>query len=277
LTDAFVDQPAIPELILAFHTARPLAAAELGELLSALAGDYRRFARGRTLVVARLETGSLYAYLRDALNEVAPYGNYALEIIKAGKGIKEFAQTLRGLLERTKHRPDTLGKSKRPRLVGARSIEAMVKSAAGSQSVIELRHETGDGEIIDLKVTPIEAIRIQEDARTHLTKSPSAQTIKLAPPTGNQIGPGVNNAFTPELFQSSDYADSLARLYGPLGAKAGSAAEVDVRAAVAALANSLISVGLGSIIFVIASNLEGRGHNNLAQMLRAEAQSQRPD
>jgi hypothetical protein len=150
--------------------------------------------------------------LRDALNEVGPYGNYALEIIKAGKGIKEFVQTLRGLLERTKERPGTLGKSKRPRLVGARSIEAMVKSAAGSQSVIELRHETGDGEIIDLKVTPIEAIRIQEDARTHLTKSPSVQTKTLAPPTGNQIGPGVKNAFIPELFQSSDHADSLARL-----------------------------------------------------------------
>ena len=27
----------------------------------------------RTLVVTRLETGSLYAYLRDALHEFAPY------------------------------------------------------------------------------------------------------------------------------------------------------------------------------------------------------------
>ena len=132
-----------------------------------MARDYRLATRGRTLVVARLEAGSLYAYLRDALHEFPPYSQYALETVKAFKGIKEFAQTLTGLFGRVKEHPGTLGEIKRRRRVGAKSIEAIVKISAVSHSVVELRHETGDGEIIDLKVTPVEAIHIREHSAQH--------------------------------------------------------------------------------------------------------------
>jgi hypothetical protein len=272
LTDASSDRTA-PELVLIFDNARPLAAADLGDLFSAMARDYRLATRGRTLVVARLETGSLYAYVRDALHEFAPYSQYALETVKAFKGIKEFAQTLTGLFGRVKEHPGTLGELKRRRRVGAKSIEAIVKIAAVSHSVVELRHETSDGEIIDLKVTPVEAIHIREHS-AQPSSLPFPPTPTLIPLTGGNAGPPTSLPIIPDLFQPSDYADSLVRLYDRRDAKGGSATESDIRALVAVLANSLISVGHGSLISVIASDLEGRGYSNLAQILRAEAQSQ---
>jgi hypothetical protein len=268
LTDAFSDQPAPPELVLVLDNVRPLPAADLGELFSTMARDYRQLTRGRTLVVTRLETGSLHAYLQDALNQVAPYAKDVLEVVKAAKGIKEFARTLTEIFGRVKEHPSTLSQLKSRRRAGARSIEAIVKIAAESQSEVDLHHETADGGIIDLKVTPIEAIRIREEARAHLASLPPAQT--LARLTGNDAT-SKSLQSTPALFQPSDYADSLVRVRG------SSLVEADVHTVVAALADSLTSVGLGSLISMIASNLEGRGHHDLAQMLRGATKSQNRD
>ncbi len=239
-----------------------------------MARDYRQLTRGRTLVVIRLETGSLYAYLQDAFNQVAPYTKDALEIAKATKGIKEFARTLTEIFGRAKEHPDTLGQLKSWRHASARSIVAILKIAAESQSEIELREKTADSEITILKVTPIEAIRIREEARVHLASLPSPKALARLP--GNEAT-SRSLLSTPTLFQPSDYADNLVRLYGPLNAKGSSFAESDIRTVVAALANSLTSVGLGSLISMIASDLEGRGHHNLAQMLRAETKPQHRD
>ena len=248
MNDAPADQKT-PELVLIFDNARPLAAADLGELFSAMARDYRQLTRGSTLVVARLETGSLLAYLRDALTEITPYGQDALTVIKAFTDLKEFLLRLKGLFGRVREHP---GELKHRRRIGTKSLEAFVKIAAVSNTVVELHYEIGEGERIDLKVTPVEAIRIQE-----------LKTVLSSPST------------TPSLFQPSAYVDSLAHLYGPLEAKAGPIAETDIRAAMAALANSLISIGRGSLVPVIASDLERRGYPNLARILRAEAQSLR--
>jgi hypothetical protein len=221
-------------------------------------------------------TGSFCAYLRDALDAFAPYGKDALEIVKAVKGIEAFAQTLTGVFVRAKEHPDALNEARNRRRVGARSIEAIVKIAAKSQSVVELRHWTADGEIMDLKVTPIEAVQIREDARVHHASIPSSKTLTRAELTGNKAPP-ISLQTTPTLFQPSDYADSLARVYGRLDAKGGSVVDAEVRTAVAAVTNSLTSARLGSLISGIASNLEVRGRYNLAQMLRVEMQAQNRD
>ena len=239
-----------------------------------MARDYRQLTRGRTLVVARLETGSLHAYLQDAFNQVAPYAKGALEVVKAAKGIKEFARTLTEILGRAKEHPSTLDQLKSCRRAGARSIEAIVKIAAASQSEVHLHHETADSEIIDLKVTPIEAIRIREEATAHLASLPSAQT--LAAVTGDEATARFLQS-APARLQPSDYADSLVRLYGPLNAKSSSIAEADVPTVLAALAELMKSVGLGSLISEIASDLEGRGHHDFARMLRGATKSQNCD
>lgn len=189
MTDAFPDQPTPPELVLVVDNGRPLAAADLGELFSTMARDYRQLTRGRTLVVIRLETGSLYAYLQDAFNQVAPYTKDALEIAKATKGIKEFARTLTEIFGRAKEHPDTLGQLKSWRHASARSIVAILKIAAESQSEIELREKTADSEITILKVTPIEAIRIREEARVHLASLPSPKALARLPAMKRPRGP----------------------------------------------------------------------------------------
>jgi hypothetical protein len=139
--------------------------------------------------------------------------------------------------------------------------------------VVELRHEIGDGEIIDLKVTPVEAIHIQKHP-AQPSSLPSPQTPPLIGSTGGNAGGAISLPSIPGLFQPSEYADTLVRLCARRNAKGGSATEIEIRALVTALANSLISFGRGSLISVIAPDLESRGYSNPARILRAEAQSQ---
>jgi hypothetical protein len=197
----------------------------------------------------------------------------ALEVVKAAKGMKEFARTLTDIFGRAKERPGTLDQLKSRRRAGARSIEAIVRIAAESQSEVDLHYETADSEIIDLKVTPIDAISIREQAKAHLASLPAHSPARL---TGNEAA-STSLQSAPALFQPSDYADSLVRLYGPLNATGSSPSEADVRAVLTALADSLTSVGLGSLISIIASNLEGRGHHDLARILRAATKAQNRD
>jgi hypothetical protein len=229
LIGASNDQSTVPELALTLDSARRLAAADLGELFSTLARDYRQFTRGRTLVVVRLQTGSLYAYFRDAFDTFEPYGKEALEIVKTVKSIKEFVQTLAGVFRRAKEHPGTLAELRNQRQVGAKSIDAFLKIAAKSQSVVQLRHRTAEGEIIDLKVTPIEAIQIRKNSKAGRASVPSPRTQTIARFPGEN-SPPLSFQSSPVLFQPS-----------------------------VALMQSLISAGLGSLISGIASNLESPG------------------
>jgi hypothetical protein len=183
-------------------------------------------------------------------------------------------QTLAGVFGRVKKQPGALAELRNQRQVGAKSIEAVVKIAAKSQSVVQLHHRTADGETIDLKVTPVEAIQIRENAKVARASLPSPRSQTLARLPGENSPP---ISYQPALFPPSDYAGILTNAYTRLDAKGGSAADTDVRPAVAALSQSLISAGLGSLVSEIASSLEVQGHYDLAQMLRAELRSQNPE
>ncbi|MEO6841589.1 MAG: hypothetical protein ABI192_12560 [Bradyrhizobium sp.] len=93
------------ELILTVEYEIPPAADDLGELFAALARDYDDLTAGRTLVVSRVESGSLIATLTDLALAVAPYVKDALAVGAAIKGIADLAKLLKSLLEKAKSDP----------------------------------------------------------------------------------------------------------------------------------------------------------------------------
>lgn len=85
------------DLVLTFNHEQPITAAQLGELFAALARDYRQFTSGRSLVVTRIESGSLIALLQDAIVFLAPHLRTAVEVAKAIKGFE--TKTIRSRLD----------------------------------------------------------------------------------------------------------------------------------------------------------------------------------
>jgi hypothetical protein len=259
LTDISFEQRKAPELLLIIENVHPLAATDIGALLSSVGQDYRQITRGRTLVLTQLKTGSLYAHLQDAYNAIAPYVTDGLEAVKAAKGNKDFARMLRDLFICAKADPSPLRQSRGRRPVGARALAAIAKISVEQQCEITLRHEMPDGEVIDMKVTPVSAIQIRESIRMYTSPQPQrGDTIVSVP-------------------RKSDYADAFGLFNGLLSAQDGSGSEADISVAVAALVDSLEALGMGSLVLTMASDLEGKGYSSLARLLRDEAQSRNRD
>jgi hypothetical protein len=100
------ESPQTPQLVLTLRNERPILAADLGKLFTALASDYRRLNRGRTLVVTELHTGTILAHLQEALDAIAPYAKTGLDLLKAAKNLKQFAEILRGFIGKAKDHPE---------------------------------------------------------------------------------------------------------------------------------------------------------------------------
>lgn len=160
--DIKILEPAEFELLIAIRNEVPLPAARVGDLLSALARDYRQMHRGRTLVVSRLQTSSLHIFLRDAYQAVEPYLKNAVEGAKGGKAIFDFAKSIREAMTRKKQLEAVPGS---PKSGPHRSIQAMVKVAAETGSELTVRHVAADGSSFEVELTPIQAIAIRERAR----------------------------------------------------------------------------------------------------------------
>src|SRR5262249_51266085 len=68
-------------LILTIDFETPPPAAELGDVLAAIARDYREMTRGRFLVVISVEIASITATLTDAALAAAPYAAGSIAVI----------------------------------------------------------------------------------------------------------------------------------------------------------------------------------------------------
>lgn len=233
---------AVPELKLTIEDGRPIRAEELGRLLSALAADYRKVARGHTLVVARVEVGSILIWLQDALTALAPYGQSVLDAAKAAKGLREFAEALSGAIK-----PGTAGRVQAaskatPTL---KSAAALLKIATESDRTVQFESVGINGENFRFTVTPNEAAERQ------------AAVSALPSPTADR--PRVMDAISHEGMTSQ-----LAHL-----AESGPAGATAVQEAVAIIAHSLRGQGMESALLSIAQDLELRGLSDLAQIVRS--------
>jgi hypothetical protein len=151
------------ELMLRIADGRPLQASELGELLSALARDYRQMNRGRSLAVVRIETGSLLIFLQDAVLAAKPLLSDAVEIAKGGKALLDFAKGIEDLIGKKKTPSTDLAEGRKEGPY--RSIEAMVKTAADAGSELTIKHVANDGESLEVHLTPKDAVEIRARTR----------------------------------------------------------------------------------------------------------------
>jgi hypothetical protein len=167
------------EIILTFDFEFAPTAGDLGEVFSALSRDYRDASNGGTLVVTRVESGSIIVTLTDAALTAAPYAAVivggTISTMAAIDTIDKFAENLkkwfgRAKTDEGKRRLYRKGK-KSP---GQRSVEAIINTAAKTRSRARVKYSKANGEILEAEVSPAEAIEIR-----HVTEPDAAQPKKV--------------------------------------------------------------------------------------------------
>jgi hypothetical protein len=223
------------ELVLHFRNQRPISAADLGELFSALAKDYGQINEGRKLVVAKLESGTLLVHLQDLYNVIAPYAKHGLEAVNAANSLKKFSEVIRGMVFKAKEHPVQTVPLLEKQSPGIRSVEKIAQVVLNAGGEVEYEHRTADGEEIKFRITSPEAARIR------------AQQKRLR---GRRKG-------KTRLLDPDQIADRLA------GTDASA-----VTAVIRAFASSLRDAGMGHVLEKVATRLDARGLHSLATAVR---------
>lgn len=188
-------QEEVPRIVLVIENRQPVQALALSELLAALARDYRKQHRARTLVVARVEDGSIWITLLDMAQAASPYAQAAVEAAKGGKAIIDFSKSLAGLLKAKK--TGQVSTEKLPSKSPTRSVDKLLKLAVDAQCNVRLRQVEADGSYLDVEVTPPEAAAIRNN-EVEKAKELSRTIIAHEP--------------RPEVKLAVEFADELERL-----------------------------------------------------------------
>jgi hypothetical protein len=245
--DITIPVPAEHEILLSIRNERPLQAAILGELLSALSRDYRQMNRGRGLAVTRIETGSVFIFLTDAFLAAKPYLDTSIEVVKGAKAIFDFAKSIRDFIGKKKNPNSDLeqGVKQGP----YRSIEKMIKIAAETGSELQIRYSDGNGGSFEASLAPLEAVAIRKR-----TGHPELQAKVM-----HQERERLLEEATSALIKG--VADEQLAL-------PGSRAHHPLIGTVVRL---LRQTRNGHLVEMLASELQGRGYSELAAAVRAEA------
>lgn len=243
--DLIAIEPDANELLLIFQTVRPLPASIVGDLLSALSRDYREINPGRTLVVSRLQTSSLFVFLKDSFFAAEPYFKDGVEAAKGGKALIDFAKSIREFLTKKKQGGEEIG-TKAP---GYRSIEAMMKTAAETGSELQVRYTDTDGSSLEANLTPPEAIQIRTRFRQE----------KLDRQQLRDAEAGVEPTSANRVYE---FADQIAQLALP-----GTA---EPSALVSTVVGLLRTTGNDHLVGMLATELRQRGYAGLAEAVLAQ-------
>jgi hypothetical protein len=251
-------------LLLSFDNQRPLQADELGKLFTTLARDYRKMNRGRTLVVASLKMGTLFAELSDAFLLAAPGFHDVVELAKAAGSMAKFAKTLWELYSVVKD-----GSVRTPadsRFIGTASLEAAADISERSKCEVSFYHKTKD-ETVKFKITPLEARELRRKTKfleqelrekTKLLELRKSEYQKrLAMDGGLPSIPHITSSLTAKL-------PALQALLG--------IADSDQRAVAETIATVLQSMGHEFSLGLFAAEFEHRGLHAVAASLRALAE-----
>jgi hypothetical protein len=240
------------ELILTLDFETPPSAEDLGEVFSALASDYREMTNGRTLVVIRVDSGSIIATLTDAALAAAPYVatgvGGGLVVINAVNALTEFAKNLKEWFGYAKSGEEKKRLYRKGRKTpGQRSVEAIIKTASDTRSHIRVKYKSEKGETLEAELTPAEAI----SAREHLPakdfkkvrRKPMQRILRSAPEFQMAV----------ERFQQVDTQNM---------------SPTEVHAIVDVIVAVLKAAGAGYLLSEIASELDVRGVHNIAFAVR---------
>lgn len=235
----------VAKIVIVIENRQPVPALALSELLAALARDYRKQNRARTLVVSRVEDGSIWITLLDMAQATLPYAKGAVEAAKGGKAIIDFGKSLTGLLNVKKN--DQASADQLQSNAPKRSIEKLVKLAVDANCNVRLRQVEADGSCLEVEVTRSEAVAIQEgDFEAKAARPLKYPMIAHERILGAKRAPDIADEFERLLIsEDSSGNDALKIILGIL--KQSSDVE---------------------LLESVAMELEGRGHKELAATIR---------
>lgn len=233
------------KLILVIDNREPIPALALSELLAALAKDYRKQNRARTLVVGRVEDGSILITLLDMAQGALPYAKGVVEAAKGGKALIEFGKSLAELLKAKKNNQAAaeLFQSRSPN----RSIEKILKLAVDANCSVRLRQVKADGSRLEVEVTPSEAAAIQKSEH-------GAQE-------GNALSrPKIVPQQVPEVRRAAEIADEIERLQISDQFSADGALQI--------ILGIIRQSGDAALLTSLSMELEARGFKEIAAAIR---------
>lgn len=241
------------EIILTLDYEETPAAEDLADVFAALARDYRETSGGGTLVVTRVQSGSITVMVTDAVLAALPHVQTAavatVAVMAAVNTVDKFAENLgkwfgRAKTDEGKKRLYKNGKKQS----GQRSVEAIINTAAKTRSRAKVKYTKANGETLEAEITPIEAIAIKE-----ATASPEA---------GPKL---VANEIPRALTARPDVEFAVERLR-----QAGSEnlSQSQIEAIVEIIVSTLKTSGASHTLPDIASQLEMHGLYNFAHAIR---------
>jgi hypothetical protein len=227
-------------------------AIDLGELFVALARDYKDFTKGRALVVASIEQGSIITTLADWAAQAIPYVKDAVEFAKGAKALADFGKILKEWIEGANTGKRKLIRSRGRKPPGQRSVEAIIKVAADSGCAVRVKHTSPDGETFEVEMSRPQATILHEEWLAR--ESGAVDSKEVLRVQGAKVA-------LPDLKEAID------RLYQP-GIEFSSS---DIDTIIDALVRALEATHLTHLIPAIVADLSNQGRHAMASALQAHA------
>lgn len=237
------------QLVVVIDYERRPRAEDIGALFSALAKDYKTVSRGRILVVASIDHGSIIATLVDWAFQAVPYIKATVETAKGAKALADFSKLLKDSIIAAKSPNSAKLPSTGQRSVH-RSMKALVKTAAENGCNIRLKHVEADGESFEVEMTAPQAVE--------------AQKVLEAPKAIREPTAMTRYARTEQL---PEVQQAIGRLYGP---DAAAYSPTEAQAIADSLFEILEAMGLTEIIPHLIGDLRQKGSYALADALRSK-------
>ncbi len=254
-----------PTLIISLFSTKPIDMKKIGRLLIDLQSDYRR--SGHSLVLANVQTGSLYLFLMDALTWAASTSENAAKVVDGGIRLVNFAKGLTKGIQKAdapilpdQREPDDMKSV-------VRMVEIAADAGAGLQVALD-KDATGANRITMVTLTPAEAkwtnTQLKKRKAQRRAAQPALPSIADAPKflTSTSWAP---KPIAPEQFPDEALFGTLNKRLGELS---DSAPSDDVRALVAAIADILKSIGNMRYLEVLARSMEEKGKKEIARIIR---------
>ncbi len=240
------------ELILKLDFERTPSAEDLGEIFSALARDYHEMSKGRTLVVIRVESGSIIATLTDSALVWVPAGIGAgLAVMTAINTLAVFANNLKTWFDYAKsHEEKKRLYRKRKKSPGQRPVEAIIKAA----SQVSMKYNPTKGEALEVELTFAETIHAREQLHTDDIKKTRRKPMQRI------------QRSAPEIQKTIEQLEQVG---------AQNLSPTEIHAVVNAIVSVLKATGAGYLLPQIASELEMHGFHSIAHTLRQHIRSSR--
>jgi len=237
---------------------------DVAGLFISLSADYRKISGGRKLVLIRLEIGSLFAALQDAVVAATPYARSALETAKAAKFISILVQYIRKLIVTAQTKETRAPEFSDKKCVGVKSVEAIAKMAIKSKSNLKIKYLSAEGDNIEIDLSPVQAVHLQEVIRADRAHTQDCKSVTFSKSRDDMSLSDLN------LTKSrAQIADRLVQLTGP-DSSGRRQTHSQVAKLVASVIENLLELGMNSTIEFVAYDLDSRELHDLAATVRKQ-------